>query len=276
MLHMPPSNKLEIVIPSKGRADWNKQITLQQFTSAGKHVTLVIPEDEAREYRDLLIDRGRQRGGLVRIAKCPQEGIGETRRWITRRLFKDKKVAMFDDDLYFFKRPDMLSPKLVSCGPMDVRAMLLNMSILLDDYPMVGISARQGNNNETRPVVYNTRSMNAYGFDLRLLDHEGVKFGRMPLMEDFDITLQLLRKGFSNAVLYNFCWNQRGSNAEGGCSTYRTAKMQAEAAYRLQEFHPDYVKIVTKEAKSTWKGMRKRVDVRISWQKAAQEGKENG
>lgn len=275
MLHMPPSNKLEIVIPSKGRADWKKQVTLKQFMAAGKHVTLVVPAIEAPEYRDLLIDRGRQRGGLVRIAKCPCNGIGETRRWITRKLFTTEKVAMFDDDLYFSKRPDMASPKLAVSGPMDVRAMLLNMSILLDTHVMVGISARQGNNNTDKPVVFNTRAMNAYAFDLRKLREAGIKFGRMPLMEDFDITLQLLRAGYSNAVLYNFVWNQSGSNASGGCSEYRTARMQAQAAKRLKELHSDFVKLVVKKnVKHAWKGMKTRTDVRISWAKAAKEGRE--
>jgi hypothetical protein len=72
-------------------------------------------------------------------------------------------------------------------------------------------------------------------------------------------------------VLFEYCWNQRDSGATGGCSTYRTAEMQAEAARRLAELHPNFVKVVTKKSKDTstsWKNMKERVDVIVYWRKA--------
>jgi hypothetical protein len=121
--------------------------------------------------------------------------------------------------------------------------------------------------------------MNAYAYHtgrLRSLVDEGViELGRVPVMEDFDLTLQLLRAGFPNRVSYEFCWNQRGSGSEGGCSTYRTGEMQAAAARRLAELHPDFVKVVTKSSKSNWKqgDMQERVDVIVQWRKAFEAGR---
>jgi hypothetical protein len=98
--------------------------------------------------------------------------------------------------------------------------------------------------------------------------------GRIPVMEDFDLTLQLLRKGYPNRVSYQYVWNQRGSGAEGGCSSYRTAEMQTNAALKLKELHPDFVSLVTKTAGTVWKDMEERSDVTVQWQKAYEEGKQ--
>jgi hypothetical protein len=90
-------------------------------------------------------------------------------------------------------------------------------------------------------------------------------------MEDFDLTLQLLRLGKPNRVFFEYCWNQRDSGATGGCSKYRTPEMQSDAAHRLAEMHQGFVKLVTKKSKDTstsWKGMKERVDVIVSWRKA--------
>lgn len=269
---------MKIVIPSRGRANWNKQITVKQLIAARRKATLVVPRKEASEYEDVISEYENtiydDQQDLISVARCPVNGIGLTRQWIARELYPDQKVAMFDDDLYFQHRPDMKSPRLHRATRWDIRNMLRKIEDLFSaTTPMVGISARQGNNNYALATRYNTRAMNAYAFDLRILRKLKIEFGRMPLMEDFDITLRLLRAGYDNAVLYDYCWNQPASNAEGGCSLYRTARMQAEAAHKLRSYHPNFVKVITKETRLAWEGMRTRTDVRIAWQKASQEGK---
>jgi len=196
--------------------------------------------------------------------------IGDVREYI-QECWPDEQVFMLDDDMYFYHRPNMLEPKLVRCKGGSLRRMRNCVLMYLQLHPMVGLSARQGNNTYNESVKYNTRCMNAYAFDFKVLRKAGIKFGRMPIMEDFDVTLQMLRKGISNAVLFDFCWNQTGSGKKGGCSLYRDSDMQSAAARMLKRFHPDYVKLVTKESKSQWQGMETRTDVRIAWAKAAKE-----
>jgi hypothetical protein len=115
--------------------------------------------------------------------------------------------------------------------------------------------------------------MNAYAYDTQALKELNVEMGRISVMEDFDLTLQLLRKGYPNRVSYQYVWNQRGSGAEGGCSSYRTAELQTKSAQLLQQYHPEYVSLVTKSAGSVWKDMEERSDVNVQWQKAYEDGR---
>ena len=148
----------------------------------------------------------------------------------------------------------------------------------------VGLSARQNNHQfpaasgsdhdedgSIREYRDAARMMNAYAYDTFALRRLPVKVGRTPVMEDFDLTLQLLRLGHPNRVDYRFCWNQRGSGAAGGCSSYRTAEMQSEAAKKLAELHAPYVKLVVKRSKdssASWSGMKERYDVNVQWRQA--------
>ena len=86
-------------------------------------------------------------------------------------------------------------------------------------------------------------------------------------MEDFHVTLSLLELCFPNLVMQDFACGQAASNAPGGCSLYRDAKLQSQAAMNLAAAHPGFVKVVTKNAKS-WQGMNTRTDVRVQWKKA--------
>lgn len=234
MLNPKPS--LHIVIPTKGRADWSKQTTLRALLSAGKRVTLVVSKEEAPSYRDLLCDRGRGSvGGLVRIAKSPVEGIGAVRYWITRKLFREERIIMLDDDLHFYQRPDMHMPYLLPAGPMDIRKMLLYMDIqLTPECPMVGVSSRVGNHDVNVSTRYNTRATHVVGYDLQVLRESGIRYRKMLAYEDLDISLQILRSGRTNAVLYNYCWSTVRRAPKATLLLRRSAKL-------LLENHPEFV-----------------------------------
>lgn len=256
---------MDIVIPSCGRADPAKQVTLRYLNEAGFDPYLVVPSKEVKQYEQM---RDAFDGFRFSVLGCPESGIGKTRAWILRQWHRNgENVMMLDDDMYFYRRPHMDSPKLKRAKPKHVQWMVERVEELLEDYPMVGVSARQGNNHVDKEFVTCARAMNVYAFDVStVLKH--CTLGRVDVMEDFDITLQLLEQGFANAVLYKYCWNQVGSNASGGCSEYRTGEVQAKAARKLKKLHPEFVTVVEKKAKSTWKGMETRTDVRIAWQKA--------
>ena len=132
----------------------------------------------------------------------------------------------------------------------------------------VGVSARPGNNN-TFPKQYceKTRATHVHGYRLSTLLKHNVRFDAVPLMEDFHVTLSLLKLGYPNLVMQDFACGQAASNAPGGCSLYRDAELQAEACQTLRSLHPDFVTVVTKKSKS-WQGMSTRLDVRIQWKKA--------
>lgn len=264
-----------IVIPSSGRA--GKQQTLSYLRIAGAlgRTLVAVPEDQVARYK------GAGVGGVVGVP-LEYNGISRTREWILTTLAKDQGVSwvlMVDDDMDFYHRPDPDKWHLKYARDRETMCALLGK---LDEWlgegiVHVGLSARQGNNRHMDSWIDCTRMMNTYAYNTEVLGglvQEGsVKLGRVPVMEDFDLTLQLLRLGYPNRVSYQYAWGQKASGAEGGCSTYRTAEVQAAAAHKLAELHPGLVKVTEKSSKSAWKGgMETRTDVVVRWQKAYAEG----
>lgn len=148
------------------------------------------------------------------------------------------------------------------------------MNSLLHSTPHVGFGSREGGNRVTVDYSHNTRIMRVLGYDRNLLMKECITFDRLPVMEDFDVALRLLRLGHPNMVINTVVHNQAGSGKTGGCSHFRTKEVQAEAAYKLQRLHPGFVKVVTKSTKSAWGG-GERTDVNIQWKKCYAAGKQD-
>ena len=274
-----------IAVPSCGRPDWKKQVTLRNFQTmkCKRKVVLCIPSDkrEGINYRNnvLSILSGRVNLDIEYVPET-HNGISHTREWILTELAakrSERYVLMLDDDMDFCYRPDMTDPALETIKDLPrFEEMLKQLEQWLEDgFVHVGLCARQGNNHFLGPETYRdiTRMMNAYAYDTHALKELEVNVGRNLVMHDFDLTLQLLRKGYPNRVSYQYVWNQRGSGAEGGCSGYRTAEVQRASALQLQQDHPEFVTIVTKTTGTVWKDMEERSDVNVQWQKAYEEGK---
>lgn len=274
-----------IAIPSAGRV--NKQVTLRHIR---KHklearTVLVVPIKEVERYRSYL-------GEKIKIVQCPHDGISRTREWILCTLTTEMgydKVLMVDDDMDFCMRPEVSKAKLLTIEDTKTfMGMLETLEDWLDHgFVHVGLTARQGNHQPfydehgvygLHPYRDATRMMNCYAYNVSTLKLiEGIKFGRTEVMEDFDLTLQLLRRGFPNRVSFHYCWNQRGSDKAGGCSSYRTPECQKLAAETLRDLHPGFVKVVLKKSKDSspaWKNMKVRHDVAVQWRKAFDSYKE--
>jgi hypothetical protein len=274
-----------ICIPSSGRGHWKEQVTVRNFIDmkSQREVVLCIPRNERISYINN-INFIRDENPMLKLtdAYVPNEhyGISHTRKWIMTEYAAsrgERHILMLDDDMDFCYRPIMSDPALETIKDSKrLEAMFLRLEQwLAEGFVHIGLAARQGSNHFLGPEPYRdvTRMMNAYAYDVQALQELGVEFGRIPVMEDFDLTLQLLRKGYPNRVSYQYVWNQRGSGAKGGCSKYRTEEMQTQAAKQLQQYHPEYVTLVTKTAGSVWKDMEERSDVMVQWQKAYEEGK---
>lgn len=252
-----------IIIPSSGRAD--KQITLAQLPEQVRKVTrLAVYVNELCDYSEAHDD--------LMVVPRKVTNISEKRRYIMDSC-KTRYLLMLDDDLTFAYRPVMESPKLLPCSTHRVEGMLGLFHVLIKGYAHVSLSARQGNNHVDQVYKELGRVSNAYMYDLERVRAAKVEVGRIPLMEDFDLTLQLLRAGLPNAMIYRYCYNQSGSNTVGGCSQYRTTELQAESAHKLAELHSGFVRVVKKKTKN-WKGMEERTDVVVSWQKAYKSSKQ--
>ena len=251
-----------IAIPSRARANQRNHTFDNLPLALQAQAVFFVPKAEAPAYRE--------RFGIAAVEGVKVDGIGLTRQHIlnyTCSRITDGKVVMLDDDLSFFNRRADDATKLEKATASSVFNLFANIEYALETHAHVGVSAREGANRCTDEHLYNTRMLRVLAYDARVLKLEKIRYDRLPVMEDFDVTLQLLRKGYSNVVLNYWAQDQGTSNAPGGCSTYRTMDVQASGAHGLRDLHPDFVTVVQKETKEAWGGGT-RTDVRIAWKKA--------
>ena len=248
---------MRVFIPSCGRATPEKQSSLKFLNSINIPFTIVVRPEEHSMYSALHHD----------VQVCPTPGIGHTRDFIVFELSGGEPVVMLDDDLQFFVRREDDPTKFRAGEPDEFLQMFKQIETNLAKYPLVGIASREGGNRITDQYQYDTRILRLLAYDPKVLIKHDIKFSDIPVMEDFHVALSLLRAGYHNLVLNNYCHNQFGSGLEGGCSEYRTPEVQASAAHELKRRHPDFVKVVTKETKTAWGGGT-RTDVQIQWKKA--------
>lgn len=259
---------MQLYIPSKERAD--QQLTFYNLPEALRACTRVVCSKEEEEVYAKELGTG-----VVLAHPTRVRGIAAVRQWIVdthvQRHGNALPLCMLDDDLRFGARREDDPTKF---------RQLKNEKELLKGFTamerelrrkggaaLVGFCAREGGNRHTEPTTVNTRILRVLAYMPHKLQDAGARFDRIPVMEDFDVALQLLRAGHTNLVLNTWMHDQVRSNAPGGCSTYRTLEVQANAARRLAELHPDYVRVVQKTTKTAWGGGT-RTDVQIAWKRA--------
>ncbi len=101
---------------------------------------------------------------------------------------------------------------------------------------------------------------------IRGLVHSGrIALGRVRVREDMELTIQLLKLGYSNSVDFTIAADQvAGYAAKGGCTDERTVESSNEDAETFAALHPGLVKVVEK----AYKGSLNRKEVIVQWKKA--------
>lgn len=256
---------ITIYIPSKGRV--GKLPTLDNLSpELLERTKLVVDNEEYYDYSDYLLTVN----DVLRLPKG-LTGIHNVRQWCIDNA-DTSYIFLLDDDMTFFKRLDG-SVKLEKTSDEQLNEAFNTMLDWLEfEFPLVGMSARQGNNHVDEPYREATRQMNFHGINVKEFKQLGLRFDGQAVMEDFHLVLTLLSKGIPNRVFYQYCWNQIGSGESGGCSTYRTWELQKECAEELAFKFPEFVTVVKKKTTSTWKEFGERYDVRVQWKKAYEQG----
>lgn len=265
---------MKLYVHSAGRATVGQQVTLREMTPAmRKAASLVVQHKQ----RDAYAPVAKELGTKLLVLPPGIDKLSPTRQWLLENAEKDR-FAMMDDDLFFALRIDSVKFRVFNSIPPSkrgphVEVMMGMVDELLDNYAHVGILDRSGANRTTQePHVEVKRMMRFLGYRKKTVLKTGARFDRLVTKQDFDMTLQLLRAGYPNAVLTTYVQDQRGgSNTPGGCSVYRSEKTSTDAAHALAKLHPGYVKVVEKTTKSGWFDKTQpgtRVDVQISWKKA--------
>ena len=186
---------MRIIIPTRGRT--NQQITLQSLPGEWrKRTTIVCPKIEAFKL-----------GGLderIEIVAQPNSDwtIAQKRKWILEEWPQRgyEKILMFDDDLCFATRVSDSDTHLREIRGEELGAEIQRLADKLGpEFPHVGFGPRQGNNNQQAGWKTPSRMMYSLGYYLPIVVKE-CELGRIETREDMDLTLQLLRKGYPNAV----------------------------------------------------------------------------
>jgi len=258
---------VKIYITTSGRSE--RQVTLKNLPEEIQNqVILVVQKKEERLYRERYDDYVNQ------IITLPNhiKSLSPTRDWVVYNYHNLKKdgnyLVLLDDDLKFDTRRKDKPDKFITSTPKDVVKVFQAIEKELSSgVAHVGVLSREGGNRILDNKVYNQRMVRVLAYDVSVIRKTKAKFGRLRCMSDFDMTLQLLRAGYPNTILCKWVNGQGSSNAEGGCSHYRTKEVLAEAAKGLKKLHPEFVTLVEKETKGAWGG-GKRLDVMIQWKKA--------
>lgn len=260
-----------IVIPTLGRT--HKQITYNNLPEQYQNQTLfTVQPHEYDEMHEIYGDK---------VLKLPDtiKKIAATREWIFNE-FKDCRHMVFDDDLEFVvKEPNpgegtkWLSRKFTDQDFHDAFD-------LVNDWMDQGISfggflpAWVIPDVKQWPIRENQRMMTNWFFDGPKIPRD-LQWCRVEAAEDFDVNLQLLTRGFKNRISAKYMVTCSETNAEGGCSVWRTLDLHNDAQRKLQELFPEFVAIREKQVPSgPWKGQTK-LAVTIQHKKAYESSQKN-
>lgn len=259
-----------IIINSSNRVD--KVITPNLFPDDVIEWFIAVPEDQ----QDAYVAKFGQRRVTTIPAEVPQY-LPSQRQWIMEHfgiVHGWKYIWLMDDDLQYFKRNEELL--LRKCDTAEIEEMFFTMREHLNEISMVGISTRLGNNRITGPYDEINRVTRSYAIATEAFQKVGATFAPFEpfTAEDFHMALCFLEKGYKNRILHTFAQEDvGGSNAEGGCSLYRTAEVQRKTSFWLAENH-NSVSVKGKYTKGAWglqelaDGRNFRVDVIVQWKQA--------
>jgi hypothetical protein len=267
---------MKIYIPSRGRAALIPHGPLADMGPGLRARTiLVVPGDEVARYKNKLANNSIKG---VTVEGIGYRSIGEKRRIIGEMASGQGQDAflMMDDDVRFFVRKSNESWHLRPVAWGDMEQMLAALLDCLAEVASAGVSSREGNNRHgvgtpEDLVLRDTRVMRVLVY--RTKEFLACEHDRLPVMEDFDVQLQLLRAGLGNANLCYWANDQGQTNAPGGCSLWRTHALHEASAQRLVELHPGYVKLRQKANKTDAEGFGTRTEVTVAWKKAAEDGR---
>lgn len=206
-------------------------IYIPTFKRAGKVSTheifedaiIVCPESQLEDYKALYPN--------MQFLTCPDsiEGnIARKRNWIKRNCDKDYFI-MVDDDLKGFQKLE--GNKQIKMTNDEIRSMIDNGFTMMEDLGTI----LWGMNVNTDPKCYmaytpiNMLSPILGPFTAQKKDKHIWYDERLSLKEDYDLSLQVLRKYHKVLRLNKYSYvTEHLTNAEGGCVDYRTMTREAE------------------------------------------------
>ena len=258
---------LTVIIPTYRRLDAQRSFKCLP-PNWQKRTVFIVDRQDAKGLEERFGDTGAEFVVHPKGIKT----IAAKRAWIFSQK-KWEKVIMLDDDL----RMDALhGTKMLKALFGDVDNAFKLMEAKLEEYMHGGFSARRGVQTAVEKGIewrYNFRAMYSLAYRTSIV-RKHCELGRINHREDLDYTLQLLRKGFKNAVYSRLCVDEAaGYDAPGGVNAAGERSLEASNAdaRRLAELHPGLVDVVERTYKGSArvnKEFDRRLEVICHWKKA--------
>lgn len=256
-----------LIIPTLGRI--NKQKTYNNLPEKWqKRVSFVVQPHEAAQMKALY-------GSKVLVLPPEIKGLSPTRQWIWDTFYGTRHMVL-DDDMEYFKykgpAPEHLDTKWETRDMSDAEFddAFETFNRWCDDEQIYhgGFSTSWVVPDlKYWPQQNNVRIMTNSYFDSKNLPRN-IVWDKLPTSQDFHANLQLLTQGFANRITTRYRVSISETNADGGCSEYRTIELSNQVHTQLAEMYPDYVKLKSKTlANGPWKG-QERITCHIQWAKA--------
>jgi hypothetical protein len=261
--------QLQLIITTHGRKD--QQLTVQNLPKElMSRTTLVCPKREYGYLRDMRNDYD------VVVQPDPDWYLNKKREWVIEEWVRrgHDKIVLLDDDLRFATRKSKDDWHLRPIAGKELIDEFQRMEDKLGpEFPHVGFAQRQGNNTiKEAGWKIPGKQVCMMGYYLPVVAKE-VRWDQLTLRTDMWATLQLLLKGYPNAVWTETVHDQRAFDAPGGCQRYRTVELLNSEAEKFASMYPGYVSITNRQYKEQTKESDTRLEVIVQWQKALEDGK---
>ena len=214
--------KIQFYAPSYKRTE--KSITQKMYP----FVKLVVRESEADEYiangNDITIVPDEAQGNLCRI-----------RNYILDNLFEDADcLILLDDDCKGIYRWE--NQKKIKFKPEEFLEFAEQMSILCNDFGFKfwGLNCVSDKGAYREHTPFGTLQYIGGPFQAHLKNN--IRYDlKLPLKEDYDITLQHIKK-HGGCLRVNFAnYDVKQAEQAGGCATYRNVQKETEQFKLLQK-----------------------------------------
>lgn len=249
---------VRVVITTLGRPE--KLPTLEYLLEAKITPELIVQRHESHLYHAVW------QGVKITVLPRGVDKLHTTRQWLLDNT-KQRYLIILDDDLRFATLIDDEGHYTMSTRRQR-RDMFRGLVRALKKRAHASIASRQGAGFQREPYNESTRMQRVLAYDLVKVRKTGARFDRVNPLSDFDMTLQLLRAGLPNRVLYAWVQDEvSGFGAPGGCSIWRTPKRLRIAQKWLRK---TWGRDIVNLSKRQYKDGETRLEVRIAWKKAVQ------
>jgi hypothetical protein len=215
--------KVSFFAPSYKRPE--RSITQKNYPQ----VKLVVRDSEAEEY----IKNGNE---IIIVPDSAQGNVSRIRNYIMNNLMGDNDaIVVMDDDCSGVFRWE--EGKKVKLTPDELQFISEDLSNLCSEwgYKMWGLSCVPDKMSNREGTPFNTLNFIGGPFQGIIKGNEIQYDEELSLKEDYDFTLQHIRK-YNGCLRVNYlCYDVKQAEQSGGCATYRNSDKEKQQFEALQK-----------------------------------------